>query len=163
MKKQFLLLAVAIGLAASLQAQMIQQASFKTTTKDEAVTHQLYIQPKILQKFHADFRNVSDDAWMKTKEGLAVRFSQNGIQELAFLTNKGECTDYIRYYFEKQLPLDVRTSVKSTYFDYQIKSVQEVMHEGTTAYLVTIEDEKNWMTVRIVNGEMDVYERHQKS
>jgi hypothetical protein len=36
--------------------------------------------------------------------------------------------------------------------------VREINAANKTAYLVTIENAKTWKTIRVVDGEMDVYE-----
>jgi len=52
--------------------------------------------------------------------------------------------------------------VKSNYYDYSIFLVQEVKVGDKTAYLVKIEDEKSFKTIRVVDGEMDEYESYKK-
>ena len=52
--------------------------------------------------------------------------------------------------------------VRYGYPDYSIKSVREIHAANATAYLVTIEDATSWKTIRVVNGETDVYEEFKK-
>lgn len=117
---------------------------------------------RVVSKFEKAFPGATDASWMNTNDGFAVRFLQKGIQHMAFMTKRGNCISYIRYYFEKDLPPAVRTLVKSTYFDYKITSAEEVYHNNVTAYLVTIEDETTWKIIRVVDDEMDVYASFKK-
>ena len=120
------------------------------------------VNDRALRNFKKNFSGVTDDVWAKTQDGYVVRFSSNGIQTQAFLTNRGHCQGCIRYYSEKELPADIRHLVRSSYYDFTITSVKEVSVNKQTAYLVTIEDKTSWKVLRIVDGEMDVWEEHQK-
>jgi len=54
-------------------------------------------------------------------------------------------------------------TIRYAYPDFSIKSVREVNAANSTAYLITIEDATSWKTIRIVNGETDVYEEYKKA
>jgi hypothetical protein len=121
------------------------------------------VNDRVVKKFTKQFAEATDVVWAKTNNGFIARFTSNGIQSWAFLTKGGNCLSTMRYYTEKELPADVRNQVKSTYYDFSITSVKEVSCNKLTAYLVTIEDKATWKVIRIVDGEMDIFEEHQKS
>ena len=156
-----------LNTAAVLHAQMqtssatehIVSAPLVDTTEHAAKS---LATPRAIQGFEKKFPGATGISWTKAGNNFAVRFTQGGIQHIAFFTPKGACNAYIRIYYEKDLPADVRTLVKDTYPDCKISLVKEVNHYGTTAYLVTIEGLTTWKTIRVVNGEMDVYEDYKK-
>jgi hypothetical protein len=115
---------------------------------------------RVIDQFRKNFPGAVNESWVKTKEGFGVRFTSAGIAALVFLNRKGDVTGTIRYLTEKELPVDVRRQVKSTYYDYSIKDVKEVTYDGIVAYLVTVDAENKWKVIRVVGGDMDVYEEH---
>ncbi|MFN2440311.1 MAG: hypothetical protein ABR503_14000, partial [Chitinophagaceae bacterium] len=134
----------------------------KIVSPDEHPTKEIE-NTRPLRKFRKEFPDITDDSWIKSKNGFVVRFTSNGIQNWAFLTKRGNCEGRMRYYTEKDLPADVRHVVKSNYYDYSIKSIQEVTCNNSTAYLVTIEDKNIWKVIRVVNGEMDLWKDYIKA
>jgi hypothetical protein len=110
------------------------------------------------------FKNVSGENWFNLPDGYFVRFNSNNIDHMVFFDQKGNRRYTIRNYDETKLPVDVRHIVRSTYYDYDIRLVQEIESDlGTITYLVHLEGKTEWMNVRIVNGEMDVFEKYHKS
>ena len=103
-----------------------------------------------------------DDAWAQTKKGYLVNFKAGGIHHNVFLNKKGEMTSQIRFYYENDLPNDVRKQVKTTYGNYSISSVKEITSGNKMVYLVTISDETSWKVIRVSSSEMDVFEEHKK-
>lgn len=170
MKKHFVKTAaflLVFHVASALHAQTktvsnIESAPVEALTAATEHSAKIIADSRVVSKFEKAFPSATDASWMTTNGGFAVRFLQKGMQHMAFLTKRGNCTDYIRYYFEKDLPSAVRTLVKSTYFDYKITRVEEVNHNNVTAYLVTIEDGTTWKVIRVVDDEMDVYASFQK-
>jgi hypothetical protein len=140
--------------------------AFKSTPPSESSgmmgSSKTDVNDRALKNFKKNFTEVTDDVWIKTPNGYVVRFTSNGIPNTAFLTNHGNCQSCIRYYTERELPGDIRQQVKSTYYDFAITAAREVTNNGQTAYLVTIEDQTSWKVIRIVDGEMDVFEEHFK-
>ena len=135
-------------------------SKFETTI--ETPSKSIDVNDRIVKKFKKEFPGAMDAVWVQTKNGFIVRFISNGIQNWTFLNKGGNRLSTMRYYTETELPSDVRTQVKSTYFDFSISSVKEVNCNNLTAYLITIEDKTKWKVIRVVDGEMDVWEEHQK-
>lgn len=154
-------LAVAVAFATTANAQFELAAN---TKRPAAAPAALDIKSTpVYKKFVKQFPDGQDDTWTKTREGFAVRFTVRGIVNRAYLDKRGNFDGLIRYYGEKDLPQDVRHQVKSTYYDYSIRLVQEVTRNGATAYLVTVEDKTTLKIIRVVDGEMDVREAFTKA
>lgn len=155
-------LVVAVAFATTANAQFDLAANTKKT--DAAPAAAVDIKSlSVYKKFVKQFPDGQEDSWIKIKEGFVVRFTVKGIVNRAFLDKRGNFDGLIRYYGEKDLPQDVRQQVKSAYYDYSIRSVQEVTWDGTTAYLVTVEDKTTLKIIRVVDGEMDVREAFTKA
>jgi hypothetical protein len=115
------------------------------------------INSRAIKDFKKSFKLPAEEKWFKIETGFIVKFIQDGIQHRADYDNKGNWKATTRYYSEKQLPKDVRSQVKSVYYDYTITSVQELTFPDHHVYLVNMEDEKTILIIRICDGEMDVY------
>ncbi|MBO9203837.1 MULTISPECIES: hypothetical protein [Niastella] len=117
------------------------------------------INSKAVESFTKQYANATDITWSRANNReQVVRFFMNGIQSRIFFNNKGRQTAMIRYYTEDKLPKEPKQLVKSAYYDYHIFVVVEVTVDNKTAYLVTIKNETNTKTIRVLNGEMDVIE-----
>ncbi|MGC4038317.1 MAG: hypothetical protein QM764_20305 [Chitinophagaceae bacterium] len=112
--------------------------------------------------FSSRFKNAGNAKWYEMKNGLIAKFDENGKAIKAFYDRNGRWFYTIATYGESKLPVDVRKQVKSVYYDYTIDVVIEVNVDDKTAYLVKMEDEKTLKTIRVVDGEMDVYEDYLK-
>lgn len=145
------------GKAARPVAAIFENANIGAARYSDAVSD------RISKKFTKSFSGITDAVWTKDANGFAVLFTSNGIQNRVFLTKRGNYHSGIRYYTESDLPAAIRHLVKSTYYDFDITLVTEVHHSGTTAYLVTIADETTWKVIRVIDGEMDVWETHEKA
>lgn len=73
-----------------------------------------------------------------------------------FYDKKGRLLFTIDYYGEKGLPAAVRSLVKSVYYDYTIRTVEEVKFADGHVYLVDMQDDASIKTVRVADGEMEV-------
>jgi hypothetical protein len=164
MKKLFqmasLFLVVTATTNANAQMENLSPKEFVTTSDYSA---KATANDRVISKFEKFYPNANGESWIKMKNGFAVRFFSNNIQQLVFLTKRGGVISSVRYYTEKELPSDVRGMIRYEYPTYSIKSVREIHASDTKAYLVTIEDATTWKTIRVVDGEMDVYEDFIKS
>ena len=120
------------------------------------------INAKAVKNFTRAFKNVTDAQWFTFEDGFVVYFTSDGINTRVFYDKKGNNTGMIRAYFEDKLPTHIRHLVKSAYYDFSIYHVNEVTANKATAYLVKIEDNTSWKTIRVVDGEMDVLEAYSK-
>jgi hypothetical protein len=73
-----------------------------------------------------------------------------------FYDKKGRLLFTIDYYGEKGLPATVRSLVRSVYYDYTIRTVEEVKFAAGHVYLVDMQDDTTIKTVRVADGEMEV-------
>jgi hypothetical protein len=73
-----------------------------------------------------------------------------------FFDRKGKHLCTIAYYDERGLSAEVRSIVKPVYYDYTIKTVEEVRLPDRSIYYIEMQDATTLKTVRVANGEMEV-------
>jgi hypothetical protein len=114
--------------------------------------------------FMKRFKDPTDVQWTKEAKGFIVAFNVNGIKTRTAYNSSGDWVYTIKYYDEWKLPKDVRAQVKSTYYDYTITQVEEIVQQiqSEPTYLVHLQDSKTWKNVLVCNGEMVVMEEFDK-
>ena len=110
---------------------------------------------KIQTEFDKLFTNAENVSWIALDKEFVARFSMNDQNHQALLNKKGALIYHISYGSEKNLPVDVRKLVKSTYFDYSITRTFKVEEDRRTIWVVNMEDDKKLIVVRVENGEME--------
>lgn len=120
------------------------------------------INTKAIRNFKKTFRNVADEKWYVLSNGYVVQYTADSIKNIVVYDKKGNNAFSIAYYGEKQLDPEVRSIVKTTYYDYLITKVEEIHAEGKTIYLVHMQDENTWKNVRVCDGEMELLDNFNK-
>ena len=177
MKKQMLLklsgLLPAIAVFTSLHAQSFRssmQFHLNESSFNEAMAlpvfingdKTVHINTRALKDFTANFKKADKVDWLEVKDGYVARFEINGMKTKAYYDQKGRWSATVYTYDQFKLPQDVRRMVRSNYFDFDIYLVNEVNLGNKIIYLVKIQDQQTLKTIRVTDGEMDVYEDFQK-
>ena len=98
---------------------------------------------------------VDTEEWSNSSYGSRATFRKDGVTHLVDYNKKGKWSSTLRIYGEKNLPKDVRSQVRSVYYDYSIVTVSELTVPQHLIYFVKVENETTLKTVRIANGEME--------
>jgi hypothetical protein len=120
------------------------------------------INAKAVKDFSKTFKNAANTQWYKIPDGFVAHFSVNGVEKRTYYDKRGNWHFTITYLDEKALPKDVRGQVKSIYYDYDIATIQKVEVEDKVVYLIHMQDEKTWKTVRVSEDGMDEIENYTK-
>jgi hypothetical protein len=119
---------------------------------------------KAVRNFWEMFGDSKNENWFHVgTTGSLAEFEDKGIHYRAFFDKKGNWVYTVKTYTEKELPKDVRALVRSEYYDYTIGWVKEVNQAQLVVYLVHIENEQEFKTIRVADGEMTVAEEFVKS
>src|SRR5450432_716066 len=110
------------------------------------------ISTKALRDFETRFKNAGNALWFSDKNGLVSYFVRDGYGDRAFYDRKGRWQYSLIFYDEDKLPIDIRTIVKTTYFDMSITLVEEVQTTDDKVYVVHLED-KSTIKILKVNTE----------
>jgi hypothetical protein len=177
MKKQFFrymsVIITAMALFSNVNAQLAKR-SMQFNLKESAF-NEVYSYPaaadkantatintRALKDFNKNFKNAGKAEWSKIKNGFVAEFKINEVKTKVYYGRKGRWSATLRTYDQYKLPKDIRELVRSTYYDYDIYLVYEITIEDKTVYLVKIEDQQTIKTIRVIDGEMDVYGEYKK-
>lgn len=113
------------------------------------------IHTRAIKDFETRFNNVADARWYSDGNGFVSYFVRDGYGSRAFYDKKGRWQYSLIFYGEDKLPKDIRTMVKSTYFDMAITLVEEVHTNDGKGYVIYLEDKSNIKLVK-VNSEREM-------
>ena len=95
--------------------------------------------------------------WFTLPSGFFSYFKTDGSDDRAFYSKKGNWKYTLRFYDEHKLPKDIRNIVRSIYFDYRIRIVEEVDRADKLVYIIQLEDEKTIKNLRVTeDGKIDI-------
>lgn len=117
---------------------------------------------KVVRAFRKSFPHVTGEKWSKDKGFYFVRFSVRQIKYHIVYTAKGSVDYLIKRYQEKHLPVHLRNTVKSLYYDHSILAAKEIYINRRTIYIIHLSNSANAITLRICDGEIDEIERLDK-
>lgn len=115
-----------------------------------------------VRHFIKNFENNPDATWYKTESGLVAHFIKDSIKTHVFYSINGNFQSCIHYYFENKLPQDIRSVVKINFKDFRIYTVAEIYNEEKDIYIIKIENEKIWYTLRIINDSFEIIDSIKK-
>jgi len=122
------------------------------------------IRAKAVRNFVRSYKNVSNEKWYNVQNGFVAMFILDDINYRVDYDKKGNWLYTMRTYDENKLPPDVRHLVKSSYYDYNITVVQEIeIPMETFTYVVHLEGKTKLINLRVSNGEMDEWQKFEKS
>jgi len=111
-----------------------------------------------IRHFANTYGNERGETWNANAGGYRATFRSENILYLVDYDKTGNWSGTTRIYNETKLPREIRRIVKSTYYDYAIKSVSEVTGAQKLMYFVKIQDSVTLKTVRVMDGDMQVIE-----
>ena len=114
------------------------------------------ISVKAIKDFKTRFAAATNERWFNVAGGYMTYFKLNGFSSRVFYDKKGRWQSSLTCASEDKLPRDLRTIVKSTYFDFAITQVEDVETVENGVYLVYLEDKTSIKIIRITkDGVMD--------
>lgn len=124
--------------------------------KDEKMKH---VNMDALRDFIKRFPLATGVKWESVKGDNIATFLTGNKETMAAYKKNGKWAYTIsRYNDEKMLPAEVRALVKRTYYDYAISHIDaiEACQHESIIYLVQVQDDKNFKTIRVCDGEFEV-------
>ncbi|HET9280141.1 MAG TPA: hypothetical protein VFN95_18225 [Flavitalea sp.] len=121
------------------------------------------INEKVLKSFNETFAAAQDVKWEEYKNYYTVSFVHSGIRSKVDYDKNGYIIGSLRYYAPQNLPLNIYNSLWKEYSKQELYGVVEVAVGAAVTYFVKMQDEKNWMTIKIdPSGNSTVYEKYRK-
>lgn len=122
------------------------------------------INEKLLQSFKATFPNAQQVKWLEQSDKVTVNFTQNGILTKIDYDKDGNFVSSLRYYTEKNLPVNILCKLQKKYADKKVFGVTELTTDASVEYYIKLEDDKNWITVKSnTDGNLQVIEKFKKA
>jgi len=120
------------------------------------------ISAKLYTRFTRDFKSASNISIYPDKN-VQIYSEIAGIKNRTLYTRKGKFLHNVRQYDFTILPETVTDAINDAYPRFDIfGGVAEVQVAGKIAYFVLIENKKSWKRVKVIDGEVDVYEEYNK-
>jgi hypothetical protein len=107
------------------------------------------IHAKAIKDFEGRFDHIMNATWFADQNGYEAYFIQDGYGDRVFYDKKGHWEYSIVCYNEFKLPTDLRAAIKSTYFDMDIKQIEEVRYPDDVAYIVVLQDKSSIKVLKI--------------
>lgn len=124
------------------------------------------INQRVLAAFEKEFTTATNVSWevLKNEDICHASFVYaNEVME-AYYTAEGELIGIARFLSQERMPLLVLKTIKAEYSKYKFQQASEYMGADTTSYIVTLENEKQSVVVRIYhNGSSEVLKKTKKS
>ena len=128
-----------------------------------ATATKVSINAKINSAFEQFFKNASHITWYEIDKKFLVKFIQNDQLNRALFTKNGQLIYHISYGFETHLPSEVRHLVKSKYYDQSIVRVLKVDQDKRSIWVISLEDAKDHIMVRVEDMELEETQRMHKT
>jgi hypothetical protein len=127
-----------------------------------SVTSSTNVSAKVNKAFSQYFKGASHLRWYDMEQKFLVKFIENDQENRALFTKNGALIYHISYGEEQHLPTEVRSIIKSTYFDQKITRVLKIDQDNRTIWVVSMEDAKNFIMARVEDNELEETQRMQK-
>lgn len=143
-----------------LVGAFISSSSFAQTSVKHlqfAATNNSYVNvyENVRAEFDKKFSNAENVVWDNLGKNFLAKFSIGDMKFRALLNPKGQLIYKNTYGDEKLLPTYLRKEVKRNYVEYLITNVVMVEEANRRIWVVNLEDDTNYVIVRIENDEME--------
>jgi len=106
------------------------------------------VNEKVLKLFNETFKNPKEVHWHEFQEYYEVNFKDQDVKTTVRYDSDGNVLRCLRYYSGSQLPLYILSSLKKQYPELTIFGVTEFFTGTELTYLVTMQDNKHWYTIK---------------
>jgi hypothetical protein len=180
MKKFSIILLIALVAMFSFGPALNAQTSIKNgqTFNKEAIVNSLNVtsdadklamenmkatNSRMYSDFSKHFKNATDIKSSQIKNSTLISCNMDGKLTRVLYNKNGKWQHTITTYESDKLAESIRDQVSDAFPRYSIfGGVIEVEAGNKKAHFVTIENKSSWKRIRVVDGEMDVYEEFQK-
>ena len=122
------------------------------------------ISDKLLNSFKQTFPDAEQVKWMEQEDKYTVNFKEKGILTKIEYDKDGNFLSSVRYYTEKNLPVNIICKLQKKFADKTVFGVTEMTTDNAVEYYIKLEDANSWVTVRSgVDGNMSVVEKYKKA
>lgn len=145
MKKQFLALCVAAGLAIGVNAQQ---------TTDPQPVQDKDVPASIQTSFKGQYPDATMPEWMMKEGKYKVHFKVNDVKQIAAFDETGALLFKGVAVKESELPASISTNTKSVYTGRAIEEVYKLDKNGTVSYLVKLNGKPETKVLYSADGQV---------
>jgi len=116
----------------------------------------------VVDKFQKIFVSAGNVRWEKIQKNFLAKFSVGDLEKRALLNPKGQLIYEISYGKEKHLPVEIRKAVKRMYVEFVISSAVKVEEDNRTVWVIYLEDDESFASIRVENNEMEETQKYAK-
>lgn len=123
------------------------------------------VNQKVLAAFEKEFATATHVTWevLKGEEIYHASFLYSGEVMDVYYSAEAELIAIGRNISQERLPLLVNKTLRNSFSNYQFRQASEYMSADTTSYIITLENEKQTIVVRIYNdGHSEVMKKTKK-
>ncbi len=123
-----------------------------------------YVSTRAIRDFMDRFDQVENARWFAMPDGgFESYFIQDGLGQRVIYDKRGGWHFSLITYKEDKLPRNIRSAIKSVYFDFEITLAEELQTILGTEWVVNLEDESHIRVVKVTkDGEMEVLQELNK-
>ncbi|POY35303.1 hypothetical protein C3K47_16090 [Solitalea longa] len=110
---------------------------------------------KVFTSFNTAFKGATSVRWFESNNRYLVNFMMDDIRNHILYTKKGQIIYHVLYGFEKNLPSDLLSQVKSKYKAYAVNRAINIKQGGANVWMVNLENDKGYVVLRMADGDMN--------
>jgi hypothetical protein len=129
----------------------------------QANSDHIQVYENILSKFQKHFVTAENVSWEKVRNNFLAKFVIGDVKHRVLLSPKGRIIYNIGYGKEKHLPVDIRKEVKRSYIEFLITSAILVEQDNRHIWIIDLEDDSTYVTVRVENDEIEEVRTYRKT
>ena len=118
------------------------------------------INVRAVREFVHEFKEAENVSWQKTLDGgCRAEFKADSIKTAIWFDRRGSWTYIIKKYGEHKMPIEVRTAVKSNFFDHALMEVTEIrlkQDREKIIYTILIKNAYNFKIIKVCNLDLEV-------
>lgn len=133
------------------------------TLPEVRITTATAITTSVYSSFRRAFPDAENLRWYKYDRDYLAKFFMKDMDHNALFRQNGVMKYDISYGYEKHLPDALKNEVLAAYDNYKIIRAIHVKAYERSIWIVKLEGEKKYLTVRLEDGEMDEVESFYKA
>src|SRR5690348_7083025 len=94
------------------------------------------VHPRAVKDFQKSFKDITSEQWSKLTDGFIASFTMDSVQTRVAYNRNGRWQYTMQFYGENKLPRDIKSMVKSVYYDYNMYRVAEIHVDNQPLYIV---------------------------
>jgi hypothetical protein len=163
--KRFTMKKIILTLFVALQMLAIaaQDKDTVITLPEVRITSASAITTSVYSSFRRAFPEAENLRWYKYDRDYLAKFFMKDMEHNALFRKNGVMKYDISYGYENQLPEKIKDDILKAYDNYKIIRAIHVKAYERSIWIVKLEGERKYMTVRVEDGEMDEVESFYKA